>query len=198
MAILISLMFKSFISYSSLLRPALAIGIFLLAASGIVSAQSGSRPSDPPLTLELDKERDKSPMLSMELEMRARRQLEMAEKNYRNNLTRARNLAILTSDVIDSYNAQKFLTEDDLKKLEKAEKLAKTIREAAGGSENDTKIDKPPATLDAALVRVGELATSLKEKVEKTPKHVISAAVINEANVLLELFRITRTLSNGR
>jgi len=38
------------------------------------------------------------------------------------------------------------------------------------------------------------VAASLKKNVEKTPKHVISTTVIDEANVLLELTRIVRTL----
>jgi hypothetical protein len=38
-----------------------------------------------------------------------------------------------------------------------------------------------------------DLSKSLKEKVEKTPKYVISTAVIDEANVLLEVIRIVRT-----
>jgi hypothetical protein len=55
-------------------------------------------------------------------------------------------------------------------------------------------MEKPPKDLAAALDMLGDLSKSLKEKVEKTPKHVISAAVIDEANVLLELIRIVRTL----
>ena len=55
-------------------------------------------------------------------------------------------------------------------------------------------MEKPPADLASALEMLGDLSHSLKEKVEKTPKHVISAAVIDEANVLLELVRIVRTL----
>jgi hypothetical protein len=42
---------------------------------------------------------------------------------------------------------------------------------------------------------LGEFSESLKVKVEKTPKHVVSAAVIDEANVLLEVIRIIRVLS---
>jgi hypothetical protein len=54
-------------------------------------------------------------------------------------------------------------------------------------------MEKPPTDLAAALDMLGDLSKSLKDKVEKTPKHVISAAVIDEVNVLLELIRIVRT-----
>jgi len=74
------------------------------------------------------------------------------------------------------------------------EKLAKGIRRAAGGCEDDLEMDNPPRDLPAAIEMLSDLSQSLKVKVEKTPKHVISAAVIDEANVLLELIRLVRTL----
>jgi hypothetical protein len=55
-------------------------------------------------------------------------------------------------------------------------------------------MENPPANITAAVEMLGELSHSLKLKVEKTPKHVISAGVIDDANVLLELVRIVRTL----
>ena len=73
------------------------------------------------------------------------------------------------------------------------EKLAKGVRSAAGGSEDNVEMEKPPRDLNSAIDMLAELSKSLKEKVEKTPKHVISAVVIDESNVLLELIRIVRT-----
>ena len=55
-------------------------------------------------------------------------------------------------------------------------------------------MEQPPKDLTSAMEMLSDLSQSLKEKVEKTPKHVISACVIDEANVLLELIRILRTL----
>ena len=55
-------------------------------------------------------------------------------------------------------------------------------------------MEKPPRDLTSAMEMLSDVSQSLKEKVEKTPKHVISATVIDEANVLLELIRIVRTL----
>jgi hypothetical protein len=55
-------------------------------------------------------------------------------------------------------------------------------------------MEKPPTDLASAMEMLSDLSQSLKEKVEKTPKHVICATVIDEANVLLELIRIVRTL----
>ena len=88
------------------------------------------------------------------------------------------------------------MTQDDFKKIENVEKLSKVIRRAAGGSEDDTEMEKPPTNIASAVDMLGDLGNSLKAKVEKTPKHVISAMVIDEANVLLELIRLVRTFSS--
>lgn len=127
--------------------------------------------------------------------MRARRALKLAEKEYQQNLGRARDLSALGEAVNASYKQKTYLGPEDIKKLEKAEKLAKSIRSAAGGSEDDSEIEKPPKDLTCALSMFAEVSASLKNNVEKTPKHVISAAVIDEANVILELTRIVRALS---
>jgi hypothetical protein len=134
------------------------------------------------------------PFAELEEEMRAKRAIKFAEKEYQENLDRARDLSQLGTSIVASFKQKKELDREDVRKLEKVEKLAKGIRSAAGGSEDDVEMDKPPRDLASAVSMLGELSKSLKEKVEKTPKHVISAAVIDEANVLLELIRIVRTL----
>ena len=150
---------------------------------------------DKPGSIDGDKTDEQSrPFSEMEEEMRAKRAIKDAEKDYQDNLERARDLSSLGLEVIKSYQVRKSLSDEDLKKLEKVEKLAKGIRRAAGGSEDDVLMEKPPKDLPAAMEMFACLSASLKQKVEKTPKHVISAAVIDQANVLLELIQILRTI----
>ena len=137
---------------------------------------------------------DNRPFTAIEEEMKAKRAIKYAEKEYQENLDRARDLSVLGNAIVTSFKQKQSLSQDDIKKLEKVEKLAKGIRRAAGGSEDDTEMAKPPTSIAAAIEMLGDLSSSLKEKVEKTPKHVISACVIDEANVLLELIRIVRSL----
>lgn len=134
------------------------------------------------------------PFSVIEEEMRAKRAIKYAEKEYQENLDRARDLSMLGASIVSSFKQKRELDREDVRKLEKVEKLAKGIRSAAGGSEDDVEMEKPPRDLASAMDMLGELSKSLKERVEKTPKHVISAAVIDEANVLLELIRIVRRL----
>ena len=137
---------------------------------------------------------NREPFAEVEAEMRAKRAIQSAEKEYQENLDRARDLSALGASIVTSFKQKNGLNQDDIKKIEKVEKLAKGIRSAAGGSEENVKMEKPPADMGSAIEMLGTLSQSLKVKVEKTPKHVISAAVIAEANVLLELIRIVRTL----
>lgn len=135
----------------------------------------------------------KRPFAEVEEEMRAKRAIHVVDKEYQENLERARELSFLGISLATSFKEKNTLDREDLKKLGRVEKLAKNIRNAAGGEGEEVKIDKAPNDLASAMSMLQELSKSLREKVEKTPKHVISAAVIDEANVLLELIRIVRT-----
>ncbi len=145
-----------------------------------------------PISIDGDKSGDDAPrpFAELEEEMRAKRAIKFAEKEYQENLDRARDLSQLGASIVSSFKQKNQLDREDVRKLEKVEKLAKGIR----GSEDEVEIEKPPKDLPSAVYMLGDLSKSLKEKVEKTPKHVISATVIDEANVLLELIRIVRTL----
>ncbi len=169
--------------------------ISVLAGSAALCAAQSAQPVARPQILPADKDRPvgDSPA-ALEEDMRARRELKLAEKQYQQNVTRARDLSVLVEAMNTAYKQKTYLGPEEVKKLEKAEKLAKAIRNAAGGSENDDEIEQPPKDLNCALIMFVEVAASLKTNVEKTPKHVISTTVIEEANVILELTRIVRAL----
>jgi hypothetical protein len=175
----------------------LAVVSFVVVFCASAAAQQNTQ-NQKAVSLDGDKnsgEDASKPFTALEEEMRAKRAIKFAEKEYQENLDRARDLSSLGVSIVASFKQNKGLDQEDIKKLEKVEKLAKGIRRAAGGSEDDVDMEKPPTDLAAALDMLGDLSKSLKDKVEKTPKHVISAAVIDEANVLLELIRIVRSLS---
>jgi hypothetical protein len=166
----------------------------LLAAFIIPAAAQQASSLKKPLPIEGDKSDEHDPFAGIEDEMRAKRAIKFAEKEYQENIERARDLSTLGASIVASYKQKLALADDDFKKLGKVEKLAKSIRNAAGGSEDEVKIEKPPTDMTSAVEMLGDMSRSLKEKVEQTPKHVVSADVIDQANVLLELIRILRTL----
>lgn len=149
---------------------------------------------DPFPSIRQDQKQEGSTIGNIEDEMLARRAVKAADKAHKENVERAKELATLCSALKANFETSKQLDKDDFKKLERAEKLAKKIREAAGGSGDEVELERQPSDVAAALARSTEVAESLRNKVENTPKHVVNAAVIDEANVLLELIRLVRLM----
>jgi hypothetical protein len=180
------------LQFAQAIKGALIVLGMLMAPLGIAVAQQTTS-SQPRTGLNQRRAEDEA-IERMAAEMLAKRAIKEEEKQYRENLDRARDLCDLGTTIATAFKQKNRLDESELKKLEKVEKLAKGIRRAAGGSEDEVELEKPPRDLISAIEMLDTLSQSLKANVEKTPKHVISAAVIDKANVLLELIRILRTL----
>jgi hypothetical protein len=174
--------------FSYLRAALLALGLLLL---GSVAAYSQTRPNPtppPPDPPSLSPTKPDPPDFgSPESEMRARLILKAEKKQYDENLTRARDAAQLATEIVNDYEAKKVFSSEDGKKLERLEKLTKRIRNEAGGSETDPDAKDIPAALEAAVKQLAEWTDDLRKLVEKTPRHVISASVIDQANKLLGL-----------
>jgi hypothetical protein len=175
-----------------------ALLLYSTAASGQSNPpSSGTRPSALPESIKADKDApsDDGPTLTtLEEEMRAKRAIKAAEKEYHDNLERAAEISELGKQLQKSFEQKRILDLQDAKKLDRLEKLAKKVRSEAGGEDDDFVLDKPPADLASAIGRIAETSNSVSEKVKKTPRQVISAEVISEANVLLELIKVARTM----
>ena len=182
---------------SSYLRAVVcALGLLLLGSG---SAYSQIKPNPTPSPSEPSSGNPDKPDSSLhdfgspESEMRARNALKVEKKQYDENVARAREAAQLATQLVEAYEAKKVFGSDDGKKLERLEKLTKRIRNEAGGSETDADVKDIPTVMEAAVKRVAELADDLRKLVEKTPRHVISASVIDQANKLLGLIQHVRS-----
>ncbi|HVG32161.1 MAG TPA: hypothetical protein VM911_03745 [Pyrinomonadaceae bacterium] len=133
---------------------------------------------------------------SPEVEMRARLEIQRAEKMRRENLERAREVAQLGLELREDYTKNRSFDRPEIKKLERLEKLVRRIRSEAGGSDDDETLEDQPRELDGALTRIADYSVELRKGVEKTPRLVISASVIERANELLELINFVRTLTH--
>ena len=160
-------------------------------AAGQAARPTPAEPSSP----KLNRADDPDPMSSIEEEMRAKRAIKYAEKEYRENVDRAHELADLGSQLSESFKTNQQLDRESFKKLDRLEKLTRAIRNAAGGSDSEKDYDKHSVDLNVNVKKMLGVVESLADRVEKTPRHVISAAVIDEANVLLELIRLVREQS---
>lgn len=135
---------------------------------------------------------------SPEAEMRAKLIIKEEKKRYDEHVDRAREVFQLASQVSKSFESRQVFSSDDQKKLERMEKLTKRIRNDAGGSDSDNDVDIkdiPPAMVDL-IKKAADWADQLKELVEKTPRQVVSAAVIDQANKLLGLVQHIRGTSH--
>jgi hypothetical protein len=141
-----------------------------------------------------NKEKEDDSYGSPEAEMRAKLLIKEEKKRYDEHVERAREVFQLASQVNHSYETRQSLTTEDQKKLERMEKLAKRIRNDAGGSDSEDNLDIkdiPPAMVDL-VKKAADWADQLKALVEKTPRQDISAAVIDQANKLIGLVQRIR------
>ena len=170
---------------------------FIFACAAGVSAQNlpqGQSPSNPDPTA---KKSDDARFGSPEAEMRSKLAIKEEKKRYDENLARAKEVSELATQLNDGYLARKSFNADDNKRLERLEKLTKRIRNEAGGSESepDPSMKDICAKMEDTMKNLADVAEELNKLVEKTPRNVISAAVIDQAN---RLIAITQHLRSGR
>ena len=169
--------------------------LFLLTLSCILTlpawaqaTRSGSAvtPTDPRTGGEQDAQHP------MQREMLKELEIKRGEGTHRQNVERAKEAAQIGAELQEAFARQKSQAALDPKKLSRLEKLARGIRSEAGGDDDKETMKDQPRDLQAALARLAELSDELRQKVEKTPRHVVSAAVISRANELIELIRHIR------
>ena len=165
-----------------------SVHVVVAQASSSKPTPTPARPADP-----MNPSSDNtSPLTSFEEEIRAKREIKLAEKEYQENLNRAREISQLSKELQEGLKNKSLLQHDDVKKVDRLEKLTKKVRGEAGGEDGEINLVNRPVALDATLTRICEVTDSLSKDVQNTPRQVVSAAVIDNANVLLELIRILR------
>lgn len=175
---------------------ALLIVLAFLVCPGVTLAQNPvPRSTPPPPTVDgpgRDPDQERRPLTTIEEEMRWKRALRMAEKDHKENLDRAREIAQLGKELNELLKSQSSIDRHALKKVERLEKLTKKIRGEAGGEDEEVEIANRPSDLSSAVSQIADAAESLSKDVQNTPRQVVSASVINNANVLLELIKLLR------
>lgn len=174
--------------------PALLLFTFSIASGQVAQQKSPTTPR-PNLAVSADKDLSQDvdqPMSSLEEEMRAKRAIRLAEKEHEENLSRAREIGQLGREIKEAFKNKSALDREIEKRLDRIEKLTRKIRGDAGGEDNEVTIEARPSNLESTVTRVVDASELLSKNVQSTPRQVVSATVINDANVLLELIRILR------
>lgn len=168
----------------------------IILSAGAASAQMPSSTPRPPLPPpprgDDPRDRDQTPMGSFEEEMRAKREIKLAEKDHEENLARAKEISDLVKALQGALKDKSAIDRESQKKIDRLEKLTKKIRSEAGGEGEEVKIVDRPADITAAVNQVAESAEAFAKEVQDTPRQVVSASVIGKANVLLELIKLLR------
>ena len=177
-------------------RALLVVPAFLFF-SGLVAAQTPmprSTASPTPIDGTVKPQnKDDSPLTTFEEEIRMKRAIKMAEKEHQENLNRAREIAQIAKELQENTKGQSNLDRNTLKKVERLEKLTRKIRGEAGGEDEEIEIVNRPSDVCSAVKQIADASESLSKEVQDTPRQVVSASVISNANVLLELIKILRT-----
>ncbi len=171
----------------TLILLALALALFSVSAM----AQS-SNSSSAGTGRSSDRAGQESPFSSPEDEMRARNEIKIAEKSFKENLERAREAAQLSEEIRDAFAASKTLDKTAQKKIERLEKLVRRIRSQAGGSDEEIPPEKLPKSLDSAVAQLVELSETVLKAMEKTSRHVVSATLIERANEMIAVIEFIR------
>jgi len=170
--------------------------IFMVLSAGVAFSQipvQKPSPTPPPRPVEgVFKNPDDTPLTTFEEEMKAKREIKIAEKDHEENLSRAREIGDIGKQLKEGFKNNSGADRDCFKKIERLEKLTKKVRSEAGGEDEEITISPRPADLPEAIKQIAEASETLSKDVQSTPRRVVSTSVISNANVLLQLIRIAR------
>jgi hypothetical protein len=177
------------------------VGVAALALTATISLAQTASQSPAPRTVPQrpdnpSSDKDDPPLTTFEEELKAKRAIKMAEKDHEENVKRANELAQLAKDLQTALKDKSSIDRDSVKKIDRLEKLVKKIRGEAGGEDEEVQIVDRPTDITAAVNQIAERAEKFCKTVENTPRQVISASTINNANVLLELIRLLRAFES--
>lgn len=133
-----------------------------------------------------------SPLGNPEDEMMARNAIKLDEHLRKEMLDRARDVADIASSVNGAFHQHQTLTGQEVKQLERMEKMTRKLRGDLGGEEAPVEIENYPTTLAEGLEFLKKRTDALREGVEKTPRHVINASLIHCSNEVLDVVRFVR------
>jgi hypothetical protein len=165
----------------------------LMSAAFSAAVFAQSRPLPPPATPRPSPEDKENIDFSTRAdEARTRLILKEEKKNYEEHVARAKEARQIASDLKAVYETRSVFSSEEQKKWERLEKLTRRIRNEAGGADSHADPRDLPASIDAAVKRVAEMADELCKEVEKTPRRVISTSIIDQANRLIGVIQFVR------
>lgn len=126
-------------------------------------------------------------------------QIDKEKKNHDEMVARGEEAVKIAIELETSYGESGALTDKDIAKLDRVEKLVKKIRSELGGDDDDDaanaeSTDRPSGKgfLAEAIDSLKSRSTALLDELKKTTRFTISAAAISTSNALLRITRVLR------
>jgi hypothetical protein len=132
----------------------------------------------------IDSLEERKPIFTIE-ETLSRNKIAIAEKDHREMRNAASELNMLAKSLLRTVQGQCLLSNEDEKKLEKIEKLAKKVRSEQGGSGNN--LVEKPENLIAALERLQKAAQKIEIESRSLNRHAVSIVLVEQVNEVLGL-----------
>lgn len=161
-------------------------GLLFFGLSSVALAQSSSDNSS---SLIPNAIKDAPPPMSPEAEMLHRAAIRREEEAHKEMIERAKENTRLGLQLADSVGKGAAPHAEELRKLDRMEKLARKIRGESGGSEDEEGLQNPPGDMASAISLLAETSENLLKEVEKTSRLVTSATVIKRSNEVIQLVR---------
>lgn len=118
--------------------------------------------------------------------------IEKAKKDFQELIESGEEIAKLTEELEISYDKSRGFTSDDREKMERVEDLLKKIRKELRADDDDDDLDEKknrPKNISEAVKNLKEKTSDLCEELKKTSRYSISAAAVQNSNVVLRLLR---------
>jgi len=170
------------------------ISLVVSAVSVVIAQQPHIQPALSNAQVSRDEDESIDGQTSPAAEMLAKRRIKLEEKEHQETVDRATEASKLGNELVETFLKTQKLAQQDFRKIDRIEKLAKKIRDAFGGSGEDVEIENTPHDVSAALLKLRELSSDLHDRIGKTSRMEISAAVIERTNELLEVIKILRLM----
>lgn len=122
-------------------------------------------------------------------------QIKRDQKKFEDMLKDGEEAVKLSEELELSLNQNNRFVQDDIKKLERLEKLVKNIRQELGGAD-DKEEEKSSLDFQNAVLSLKDKVVDLFEELKKMSRHSISAAAIQSSNSILKLVRFLRFVRN--
>jgi hypothetical protein len=181
-------------SCQKICSPILLYGVMIAAIVMLSAAATWSQapPQKSPRASISDKPDGDVDFSQRERDMQTRLILKAEKKAYEDHLARAREARQLATDLQRAFESRNSFTPEDQKRLERLEKLTRRIRNEVGGSDSESKPDDLPTEVGKAVAEIAEMTRDLAKQVEKTPRRVLSAAIVDQANKLIDVIQFVR------